>query len=509
MLSSRLCSSCSVFKHDHPEEAACTGCGRVLPVKTGFCRLCWRQASLDATDAGGLPRGAVTVLEPGRRLAHHQLFFDRMKLRRPHSPVRRFDRRGRPPKPAPSPAGRPAFLGTQLSLFQAARDFTRFDEREHADPANPWLVWGRFVAYRLGEAHGWTRGVRLGVQRGLIIVLSHHGEGDTIAYSEMLPALRALSIGVERVAEVLDGMGILVDDRVPSFEAWIGRKLGGLAPGIAGEVEAWLRMLHDGGSRTPAHNKATVWNYLNASRPALVAWSGRYEHLREVTRDDVVVLLATLHGSRRENTLVGLRSLFAFSKKGGSVFANPTSRIKIGRRAYGVLVPLRQREVDQATAMTTAPALRLILALAAVHAARSAAIRELRLDDVDLGNRRLVIAGRVRPLDDLSRRVLVAWLLHRRERWPNTANPHLIVNQQTALELAPVSAVWLRHAFRGLTASLEQLRMDRQLEEALVHGPDPLHLAVVFGVSEKTAVRYAAAARQSLTTLIEDQQGTP
>ena len=59
-------------------------------------------------------------------------------------------------------------------------------------------------------------------------------------------------------------MGILADDRVPSFEAWIERKLRGLAPGSAAEVEARLRMLHDGGSRTPAHNEAKVWNYLNA-----------------------------------------------------------------------------------------------------------------------------------------------------------------------------------------------------------------------------------------------------
>jgi hypothetical protein len=509
VLSGRLCSSCSVFKHNYPQEAACTGCGRVLAVKAGFCRLCWRQASLESMDAGGLPRGAVTVLEPGLRLGHHQLFFDRMKLRRPHSPVRQYDRRGRPPKPVPSPAPRPAFVGMQLRLFQAARDFTRFDERQHSEPVNPWLVWGHSVAHRLGESRGWTRGVRLGVQRGLIIVLSHQGEGDTIAYTEMFPALRALNIGVERVAEVLDEMGILVDDRVPSFEAWIERKLGGLAPGIAGEVEAWLRMLHDGSTCTPAHNEATAWNYLNASHPALVAWSARHDHLREVTRDDVVALLATLHGSRRENSLVGLRSLFAFCKKRGMVFVNPTNRIKVGRHAYGVLVPLRPGEVDQATAMATGPAVRLILVLAAVHAARSAAIRALLLDDVDLGNHRLVVAGRARPLDDLTRRILVAWLLHRRERWPNTANPHLIVNQQTALELAPVSAVWLRHAFHGLTASLEQLRMDRQLEEALVYGPDPLHLAVVFGVSEKTAVRYAAAARQLLATPIEGQQGTP
>jgi integrase len=209
------------------------------------------------------------------------------------------------------------------------------------------------------------------------------------------------------------------------------------------------------------------------------------------------------------NTLVGLRSLFAFSKKEGTVFRNATNRIKVGRRAYGVIAPLRQDELEQAIATATAPALRLILALAAVHAARSAAIRALQLEDVDLGNRRLVIAGRVRPLDGLTRRILVEWLLSRRGRWPNTANPHLLVNQQTALELGPVSAVWVRQAIRGLTGTLERLRIDRQLEEALVHGPDPLHLAVVFGVSEKTAIRYAAAARQLLTTPIEEHQCTP
>lgn len=45
--------------------------------------------------------------------------------------------------------------------------------------------------------------------------------------------------------------------------------------------------------------------------------------------------------------------------------------------------------------------------------------------------------------------------------------------------------------------------MDRQLEEALTHGPDPLHLAVVFGLDEKTAIRYASSARQLLQTHIE------
>jgi hypothetical protein len=45
--------------------------------------------------------------------------------------------------------------------------------------------------------------------------------------------------------------------------------------------------------------------------------------------------------------------------------------------------------------------------------------------------------------------------------------------------------------------------VDRQLDEALTRGPDPLHLAVVFGLTETTAVRYSNAARQLLHTPAE------
>jgi hypothetical protein len=503
VLSGRFCSGCSVFKHNHPGEAECGGCGRVLPVKDGSCRLCWRQASLEANAVGGLPRGAVSILGPGRRLAQHQLLFDRMKLRRAEPPVRTHDRRGRPPKPPPSPAARPASGWAQPRLFDARPDFTRFDESVHADPANPWLAWAHYLAYRRAEARGWTRRVRFGVQRGLVIVLSQHAEGDTVRHSEMFPALRALDIGAERVAEVLEEMGVLVDDRRPAFEDWLDRKLDGLAPGISGEVEAWQRVLYDGGPRTRARHRSTGNNYLNSVLPALVAWSGRYHHLREVTRDDVLAVVATVHGAQRSNTIVALRSLFAFCKRNGTVFRNPTGRIKVGEHGYNVIQPLRPVEVGDAVAASTTPAARLVLALAAVHAARSGAIRALRLDDVDLGNRRLVIAGRIRPLDDLTRQILLGWLDHRRTRWPNTANPHLIVNQQTALETGPVSSVWVTKVLRGQAATLERLRVDRQLEEALTHGPDPLHLAAVFGIDQKTAIRYAASARQLLETAAE------
>jgi hypothetical protein len=88
----------------------------------------------------------VSVRQDGGRLHWHQLFFDRMQLRRPESPVHQHGRRGSPPKPPPEPAGRAAFRWIQPRLFEARRDFTRFDEDADADLGNPWLAWGLYLA---------------------------------------------------------------------------------------------------------------------------------------------------------------------------------------------------------------------------------------------------------------------------------------------------------------------------------------------------------------------------
>jgi hypothetical protein len=112
----------------------------------------------------------------------------------------------------------------------------------------------------------------------------------------------------------------------------------------------------------------------------------------------------------------------------------------------------------------------------------------------------LTIAGRTLPLDDLTYRALTDWLGYRRAHWPNTANLHLLLNRVTAVRTSPVTRVWITRAFWGLTATLDRLHVDRQLDESLTHGPDPLHLAAVFGLSPGTAIRYAAAAEQLLET---------
>ena len=287
------------------------------------------------------------------------------------------------------------------------------------------------------------------------------------------------------------------------MEGWLERKLDGLADGIGREAGSWLRTMRDGGPRSRARSLETVWCHMNNVRPVLLDWSQRYDHLREVTRDDIQAILGGLHGTRRSSFLVWLRSLFAFCKKKGMVFRNPASGIKVGQHPYGIAQPLGQDDVDKAAAT---PSARLVLVLAAVHAARTGAIRAAQLDDVDLGNRRLIIAGRVRPIDEFTHQILLDWLGYRRTRWPDTANPHLLINQQSAMGTRPVSTIYYaKTKLRGQAATLERLRVDRQLEEALAHGPDPLHLAAVFGLDPKTAIRYAENARLLLETAAGQQ----
>jgi integrase len=234
--------------------------------------------------------------------------------------------------------------------------------------------------------------------------------------------------------------------------------------------------------------------YVKAVEAALALWSTRYEHLREVTREDVAVYVATLSGHDRRTATVALRSLFRWAKRTNVVFRNPTVGIRLPRKKTTVWQRLRPDEVEAGIHAAKSPQARLYVTLAALHAARPGQIRTLRLDDVDLGNRRITVAGHERPLDDLTHRLVREWLDYRRQRWPNTANPHLLINRETALGHRPASHTWILN-LRGLPGTVERLRIDRQLEEAMATGADPLHLAAIFGISDTSAVRYAVNAR--------------
>lgn len=62
---------------------------------------------------------------------------------------------------------------------------------------------------------------------------------------------------------------------------------------------------------------------------------------------------------------------------------------------------------------------------------------------------------------------------------------------------------------RGLGTTLDRLRIDRFVEELLVHGPDARQFMAVFDVTATTAMRYAEAVGAMLGTAIEDDAPAP
>jgi hypothetical protein len=81
-----------------------------VPLKKGYCRLCWAQASLEA-------KGQVTVLEPFlRKIRYQQLFFADLQRPRMRGPkVGKQGRRAGKPRPQP-PQFAPPTGWTQLKL---------------------------------------------------------------------------------------------------------------------------------------------------------------------------------------------------------------------------------------------------------------------------------------------------------------------------------------------------------------------------------------------------------
>ncbi|MGC9668461.1 integrase [Planosporangium sp. 12N6] len=486
-------------------------------MKKEHCRLCWCQARLDRSAALDGAIGTYTLLLPHvRRVRHQQLFLadlpaPRDLVGKPHQ-----RRHGVGPgapgiarKSPPPIAGRPQVDWIQPPLFlPGPRDYRRrIDLRAGPALNNPWLAWALHLAHTFAEARGFDTVVREALNRALVMLLADHCAGEMIRFSDIRRVLRKRGNSAHHAAHVLELMGVLDDDQPRAIDGWLDRKLHGIAPGIARHVRAWAQALIDGGPRTKPRHYQTARNYVAALRPVLLDWSTRHEHLREITRDDVLAQVTALRGHQRQTAAVALRSLFRWASKAGVIFGNPTSRLRVGRVEYAIALPLSADEISPTIQAARSPHARVAIVLAAVHAARHGDIINMQMSDVDLANRRMVIADHARPMDDLTHRVLADWLAYRMRRWPNTANGHLLLSRETALRLGPVTHPWINRILRGLPATLERLRIDRQLDEALTSGGDPLQVAEVFGVCEQTAVRYAAAARQLLDSGAERQTG--
>jgi hypothetical protein len=375
---------------------------------------------------------------------------------------------------------------------------------------DPRLLAAASRARELGQAHGWGPATTRDVLDGLVVLLGPLRPGEKLTLSQVRArrlGTRRLR-GIHRITEVLDGMGLLADDTAPAIRTWVDRRAAELPPGFAGPVHAWLLVLLEGDSRARPRSPATVYRYLNAVAPILAQWASTHDHLREVTAAEVNAALDALCGHRLRTATPALRSLFGHAKKHGQVFTDPTTTARATKCAELNLVPMTDTEIRAVERAAESPAQRLIVVLAAVHAARNQAIRDLTLDDIDIPNRRITIAGHRRRLDDLTRSILQAWLDHRRATWPHTPNRHVLIAERTALGTGPVSHTHLHAALRGTGFTIERIRADRILHEALTAGPDPLHLALVFNLSHATATRYSMLAEHLLDARPE-QPGPP
>ncbi|MGH3548720.1 MAG: hypothetical protein ACRDQU_11550 [Pseudonocardiaceae bacterium] len=354
-------------------------------------------------------------------------------------------------------------------------------------------------AEELGQAHGWSSSTIRCAMDGLATLLVDHPAGEQVMLTEVRARMPRRA-SRPRVAEVLADLELLDDDTTVAIRSWIDRRTGGLPAGFTGDVRAWLLVLLDGDARSRPRSHSNLYTYFGAVRPLLESWALTRAHLREITAADVTAALDPLRGWPRRTAIAALRSLFRFAKKRGLIFTNPTTRLK-SPHIERSLLPLTSAEIRAAEQVAATPLQRLVVALAAVHAARATAIRHLTLDDLDLPNRRITIARHPRRLGELTHQALLAWLKQRRASWPHTPNRHVLITARTALGAGPVSTDYLKRHLLRRGVYLEHIRGDRVLHEALSVGADPLHLALVFNLSHSAASRYAALAQ----SLLDDQ----
>ncbi len=513
------CKACRGFRRTYPEDI-CGSCVRPVPVADGHCRLCRHQARLLARQTGDYaPSAQHRVSASGQQL----FLADTQRRITRHNSGRRVahtpDNRDIDADRATARPGVwfPAAWPVHQELFSLPMAELPLRILCDDSPRQAWFAHLEPAVARTAEAKGWSEDVRQSVALTLEGAVALHEAG-----TPQFLASRVVLLGGDgkrnatRTLELLADIGRLDDDRAVPDDQWVANQLALLPTGFRADVADWLNALRHGGTRRRPKARLTWQNYFGQIRPALLAWAAEHETLREISRADVVVALEapTPHGGDGHTRVTALRSLFAFLKSQQRIFADPSRRLerKITRRPQQKIptrLPAPTMEGIGRTAHT--PAAWLIIVLTAHHALGPAQIKALTPHDVDLANSRITVNGHPRPLDELTRQALARYLAYRAHRWPGTANPHLLITQQTAHHDRPVSRAWLGYALRGHQATLSHLRQDRILDEAEAIGArDPLHLAAVFGIKPVTAQRYADAVhgRHDPTTEPETQGPT-
>lgn len=358
------------------------------------------------------------------------------------------------------------------------------------------------VVHDYATRHGWATNLRLSTSRGIRVLLAAQDtQGAPIRASEAALLIDVPNCTLQPVLDVLDSLGMLEDDRRSPLEAWFETHTAEMAEAMASEYRQWFSFLRDGSKTTPrAHPRSlgTVRHRIATTAPTLKAWStAGHQSLREITREDIIDALDVAE-DRRSKVLESLRSLFRFLRARRLVFVNPTARMRSERVQPGQPMPVDLAQLRDAV-NSSEPARAALAALVAFHALRSAQLRTLQLTDIRDG--RIFLPDRIVVLAEPVRKRLAAWLSERASRWPNTANPHLFINQYTAVRTGPVSGYWVSGTNR---LPAQAIREDRILHESLATGGDVRRLTDLFGLSVGGAERYVIPSEPVLSKRIDE-----
>ncbi|MDX2681563.1 hypothetical protein [Streptomyces soliscabiei] len=477
----RLCMACAQWRRVRPgPDGECARCNAgPLPLRDGWCRDCLRQ---------GLELGPATDTTSWRQL----------RLAGPAMPSRghpRYREPAHPDRPVLDPPAEQA-AGQQV-FFEAERDWRPLvGALLPPPPPRVRALLSDFARYT--TEHGWTTDSAETMARLLRIAATWMGT-DAPYREEDLQALNHAhgSLGRPRgLMAFLRQRGQLLPEppRRDRNEALVQRTIAALPTRIRDELSTWVTVLRaDTRPQHRATDYGTVRRYLVYLTPTLADWTTRYTTLRQVTAADVADAVTAVKGPRAHERAVALRSLFRALKHAKLVFTDPTRGIHVTRRELlpATLTPYRLAGLLDTR---TDPAGRLALALTALHATNGTDLRNLTLADLLLARGQLLLRrphGRRHTihLDETTTALLHAWLRYRHKRWPRTANPHLLITQQTASTTEPVSTFYISSCFTPGGLTLRSVRADRILDEAR-ETEDPVHLIRVFGISTTTAMKY-------------------
>ncbi|WP_125592197.1 hypothetical protein [Amycolatopsis balhimycina] len=479
-----LCEGCRAWRRNHPHLGTCGMCRQSRHINDdGICRLCRKQPLW-------LPDTARAELAEHVRRWGHQLYFADMfsglgvRVARAAAAQRR-----RLLITHPIPPRHPV-RHQQLAGFNLPRDLRAGREHGFPPPADPELVTYLDTCVTEHAArHGWDGKVTTRTRMGLHILLGLQDTSGAAINATDVIALSCLRVPVRPILDVLTAVGYLHDDRVPTIERWFAHKTAELPETIVTDLQLWFDVMRHGHTSPPRSKPRaprTVQSKLRWALPALHAWAeAGHEHLREITRDQVLAVLPA-SGTPRHTMLQGLRSLFRLLKVHKRVFVNPTARIPVGRLTGRIPLPAPVDRIREALADDD-PTRAAIAALVAFHALASGQLRDLQVTDVYDG--RLHLGDRSIPLAYPVRDRLRIYLDYRAARWPATGNPHLFIHYRSANHIGPVQIEWLAHRL-GLPT--QSLREDRILHEVHATGGDIRRLCDLFGLSVAGAERYVA-----------------